>query len=400
MKTIKVMVMLVLAASTSFAQQQIIKTLVPNANGKDTVWTYFTQEVVSIQKSSVRVEVHPYKAPVTPPTTGGGTTTPPDNGSPGAGSFTIVSGPIKAVSGKTYSNLLIDLKGASTTGIDINGVTGVTVNNCKIMNGKGFGIQVHGNSKNITITNSFITNIGFGLYAENAQTVKVNNNQWLNMNGINSKSFGHAIQFNNVNGGGNQINNNRIENTKMLTDTSSHPHDVINVYKSNGLPGDSIQVIGNWIRGGQVSLWPNSNSGAAGIVVGDLGGSYQVCRNNILVNPGYVGIQAQGGSHIKVDHNKIYSDGEATAALVGMSWGNYSGAVSTDVTYAYNQVTFFSQGWKVKTKPARENNYGTNGNSNGTDIILINNTWSGLGGNGKEANLTAGILPAVIITMK
>ena len=307
-------------------------------------------------------------------TTTGGTTTG-TNSNPTNPTYTT-SGPISAKSNTTYSNLLIDLNGSSTTGISVNGATNVHITNCKIINGAGFGINIS-NSSNVTVDNTFISDIGFGVYAYQSQSIKVNNNQMLNINGINTASLGHAIQFNGVTGGGTQINNNRIES---IAGQALHPHDVINVYESSGLPGDSIQVIGNWIRGGQRTLWPTSNSGAAGIVIGDLGGSYQVCRNNILVSPGYVGIQAQGGSHIMVDHNKVYSD-TSPASLVGMSWGNYSGESSSDVTYAYNQVKWFNL-------RNLEDDFG----QNGSGVTLINNTWG--------ANLTASILPATIITMK
>ena len=129
-----------------------------------------------------------------------------------------------------------------------------------------------------------------------------------------------------------------------------------------------------------MSLWPTSNSGAAGIVLGDVGGNYQVCRNNILVNPGYVGIQAQGGNHIKVDHNQIYSS-STPASLVGMSWGNYSGTSSSDVTYGYNKVKFMDHNNK-------EDDFG----QNGSGVTLVNNTWG--------ASVSASILPTTIITMK
>lgn len=301
--------------------------------------------------------------------------------SPAATGTTTVGGnaspAITAKTGQIINNITIDLAGGSQDGIVVNGVSNVTIKNVKIINGKGFGIHIYGNAKNITVDGVFISNIGFGLYAQDAQTVKVINSQMLNINGINTSSLGHAIQFNNVSGAGNQINNNRIES---IDGVALHPHDVINVYASNGLPGDSIQVIGNWIRGGQRSLWPTANSGAAGIVVGDLGGSYQVCRKNILVSPGYVGIQAQGGNHIKVDHNLIYSSSNP-ASLVGMSWGNYSKLSSTDVTYAYNQVKWFNL-------RNLEDDFG----QNGSGVTLVNNTWG--------ANITADILPATIITMK
>jgi hypothetical protein len=286
------------------------------------------------------------------------------------------SGAIVAKSNTTYSGLLIDLKSSSTTGISLNNLTNVHITNCKIINTKGFAINLN-NCSNVTIENTFIKNVGFGIYAQNSKSVKVNGNQLLNMNGINTSSLGHAIQYNNVTGGGNQINYNRIEN---ISGVALHPHDVINLYKSSGVRGDSVQVIGNWIRGGQRTLWPTSGSGAAGIVVGDLGGDYQVCRNNTLISPGYVGIQAQGGNHIKVDHNKIFSY-SSPASLVGMSWGNYSGQSSSDVVYAYNQVKWFNLRNLEDDKPA-----------NTSGLTEIGNVWG--------ANLDSGILPSTIITMK
>jgi hypothetical protein len=289
----------------------------------------------------------------------------------------VTSGPVTLRSNTTVSGLIIDLKNAATTGINGNGVTNVHITNCKIINSASFGINLY-NCSNITIDNCFISNVGFGVNVQKSVTVKVNSNQMLNINGINTSSFGHAVQFNNVNGGGNQINNNRVEN---IAGVALHPHDILSVFQSNGLPGDSIQIIGNWIRGGQMSLWPTSGSGACGIGLGDVGGSYQVCRNNILVNPGYVGIQAQGGSHIKVDHNQIYSS-STPVSLLGMSWGNYSGTTTTDVIYANNRVRWYDYN-------NNEHSFG----QNGTGVTLINDIWG-------ATNISSSILPATIITMK
>ncbi len=295
---------------------------------------------------------------------------------PLASSTYTASGAITAKSNTTYSGLVIDLRNSSSNGFTLKNVSNVHITNCKILNTKGFAINIQSCS-NITIDNTLMSNVGFGVYAFQSKTVKVNSNQILNVNGINTASLGHAIQFNGVNGGGNQVNNNRIEN---ITGVAVHPHDMINLYQSNGVSRDSIQVIGNWIRGGQRNLWPTSGSGAGGIVLADLGGSYQVCRNNILVTPGYVGIQAVGGTHIKVDHNKIYSS-STPASLVGMGWGNYSGKPSSDVVYAYNQVKWFNMRNLEDDAPAH-----TSG------LTLINNKWG--------ASLSTSILPAAIITMK
>ncbi len=270
------------------------------------------------------------------------------------------------------------MNGSATNCITLSNCTNVHITNCRLVNSTGFAVNLNGCS-NVTIDYCFISNVGFGVYAYTSQVVKVNNNQILNINGINTSFLGHAIQFNNVSGGGNQINGNRIEN---VSGVALHPHDQINVYQSNGLQGDSIQVIGNWLRGGQTTLWPTSSSGAAGIVVGDVGGSYQVCRNNVVVNGGRIGIQAQGGNHIKVDHNQVYG-AVLPITQVGLAWGNWSGASTSDVTYGYNQVKWYnSSGSEVDHF---ENN------SNGA-VNLVSNSWG--------AGISASILPSTIITMK
>ena len=279
----------------------------------------------------------------------------------------------------TIKNLSIDVAGESEICINLINCQNVHITRCRLINTASYAINLY-NCRSITIDSCYISNVGFGVYAVNGcAKIKVNANQILNVNGINSSLLGHAIQFNGVSGGGNQINNNRIEN---IAGQALHPHDQINVYKSNGLPGDSIQVMGNWIRGGQQNLWPDKNSGAAGIVVGDVGGSYQVCRNNIVVNGGRIGIQAQGGRHIKVDHNKIYG-AKLPITQVGLAWGNWSGLPTSDVVYACNKVKWYNfEGSPVHHFESNEHGA----------VKLIGNIWG--------AAIDENILPPRIITMK
>ncbi len=292
----------------------------------------------------------------------------------------VYSAPIvlNNVSGKTISGDSINSRGANVNQVTLNNCSNIHITKMYLINTQGMSIRLN-NCKNITIDSCFMGNMAVGIYAENCQSIKANANQGLNLDN-NGKTgyFAHFIQFNNVTGGGSQINYNRVEN---IAGQAVNPHDILNVYKSSGLKGDSIQVIGNWIRGGQLELNSRGDNGAAGIVVGDLGGSYQVCRNNILVNPGYVGIQAQGGTHIKVDHNLIYSE-QSPASLVGMAWGNYSGAPASDIVYAYNKVKWFN----LRNLEDDHNEHGDKA------VTLISNTWG--------ADINASILPKVIITMK
>jgi parallel beta-helix repeat protein len=230
----------------------------------------------------------------------------------------------------TISGYLIN--GGEANCITLGNCTNVRITKCRLLNSKLSGILFY-NCKNILIDSCFISNVQTGVNAKNSVTVKVNHNRFLNMNG--PFPAGCAVQFNTINGPVCQINYNRIEN---IPGQAQHPQDQISVFKSNGLPGDSIQVIGNWIRGGQVI---KDSGGAAGIVLGDVGGSYQVARYNIVVNGGFVGMQVQGGSHIKMDHNTIYSS-SSPYTCDGLSYGNYSGAPSTNVTISYNKIRFFN----------------------------------------------------------
>jgi len=212
----------------------------------------------------------------------------------------------------------------------------VHITRCLLENSDKVGILLE-NCTNVLIDSCFIANVQTGVNAKHSVTIKVNRNHFLNMNG--PFPAGCAVQFNDVSAPASQINYNRVMNIKG---EAKHPQDLLSVYKSNGLPGDSIQVIGNWIKGGQVI---KDSGGAAGIVLGDVGGSYQVARNNIVINGGFVGMQVQGGSHIKMDHNTIYSS-RTEYSNDGLSYGNYSDQPSEDVEISYNKVRFFDRNGK------------------------------------------------------
>jgi parallel beta-helix repeat protein len=276
------------------------------------------------------------------------------------------------------SNMTISgdlITGGSSVCINLQNCNNIHITKCKLQNSTLQGIRLY-NCTNITVDSCFITNVQAGVAAIQSTAIKVNNNQFLNMNG--PFPSGNFIQFDNVNGGGNQMNYNKCED---IAGVAQHPQDGLSIYQSNGLTGDSIQVIGNWIRGGQVQ---HDSGGAAGIVLGDVGGSYQVARYNILVNPGSVGTQVQGGNHIKIDHNTIYST-STPYTVVGIAYGNYSNLTSTDVTMSYNKVKY----------------YNTAGNEMdewwdpGTTIQPAG--WTT---NIQKASIDATILPATIITMK
>ena len=277
-----------------------------------------------------------------------------------------------------YGKSNFTISGLSITGgtycIYLNNCSNVTITNCHLANATKYEVYITGNCKNITMTNCYVTGGVSGVHVENSSTIKINSNQIKNING--PFPGGNFVQFVNVSGGGCQINNNHCEDIAGI----GKPEDGLSVYKSNGLPGDSIQVIGNWIRGGQ---YYNTSGGGAAIVLGDVGGSYQVARNNIVVNGGFVGMQVQGGSHIKMDHNTIY--GAVTPySNCGLCYGNYSGTASTDINISYNKVRYYQTSGK-------EMDMWVDPKAGYTPI--------GWGTNTGGAAISSAILPSTIITL-
>jgi hypothetical protein len=241
------------------------------------------------------------------------------------------------------------------------------------MNSSGFGVMLN-NCKNVYVQNCFITNVKSGVHVYQGSGIVVNSNQILNVNG--PFPDGCFVQFASVTGGGNRIMYNKCEN---IVGVAQHPQDGISLYKSSGIQGDSIMVYGNWLRGGQVQF---DSGGAAGIVLGDVGGSYQVARNNYVLNSGYVGMQVVGGTNIKMDHNSIYSS-STPVSNTGINCGNYSGLASNNINISYNKVRWYQ--------------------SKGTewDLWLDNvTTPAGWSTNIQKANIDASILPATIITIQ
>jgi hypothetical protein len=269
----------------------------------------------------------------------------------------------------TISGLSFD--GAANL-ISLTNCSNIHITQCRFSNATAYAVKLY-NCTNVTVDACYFTNVAFGVYGQQSKVIKINSNQCLNLKGGGS-IFAHFAQLDNVNGGGNQINNNRIEN---IAGVAVQPHDIISLYESNGLQGDSIQVIGNWIRGGQLALNAAKNNGACGIGLMDGSGSYQVCRGNILVNPGFAGIQPVGnGTGLKIDHNTIFSS-QTPVSLVGLSYQlNGSGyAGYNTINWTASTGTKVSE-WSSVTQPG---GWGTN---------IVN------------ANISASVLPATIITMQ
>lgn len=272
----------------------------------------------------------------------------------------------------------ITITGKSITGGSVPCITltncyNIHIINCKLYNSTDVGIHMY-KCYNVTVNNNYFTNVATGVYAEQTSNggIVVNNNQFLNMVGPFPR--GQFIQFNNVNGPGSSVTNNKGENVLG----QSHAEDAISMYQSNGTSSSPIMISGNWIRGGG----PSSSGG--GIMLGDEGGSYLTAQNNILINPGEYGMAIAGGDHNSILNNVIYGSSQYFTN-VGLYVNSINGHTITNSSVRGNKVLFYNSSnyanncWLAP---------GTNKPSGWDD----SNTWG--------ANVSSSLLPASLITDK
>ena len=161
-------------------------------------------------------------------------------------------------------------------------------------NGQSRGAVMLFDAENIELTDSQFSNVASSVrFVSSRGPLRVEANSALN-------SGRNFFQCDKCSGGGIRINRNSMEREQQV---GTQPlEDWINIYQSNGLADDPIQVNYNRARGHS-----ESKSGSF-IMLGDDGGSHQLARGNIGVNPGQVGIGIAGGSHIRVENNKMFSE--------------------------------------------------------------------------------------------
>lgn len=282
------------------------------------------------------------------------------------GSYTI-SAPIvwKGISNSTISGL--EIKNPNGPSIQLINCSNITIENCRLGPSKGQGVDIY-NCTNITTKNCTIEDVSTGLRAGTSSGIKFIYNDVKNVKG--PYPAGQMVQFDDVTGGGNSISYNVDENILG----QSLPEDQINIYKSSGTATDPLLVSGNWIRGGG----PSSSGG--GIVAGDMGGSYTLISDNILVNPGQYGIAIASGKYNTIKNNKIFSETLPFSNVGLFAWNQYPTECSS-ITIMNNELNFKRSTGEVKNTW----NPGNCGTITGWDTNFYN------------PNLDASILPAKII---
>ncbi|MCB1247019.1 MAG: right-handed parallel beta-helix repeat-containing protein, partial [Acidimicrobiia bacterium] len=236
----------------------------------------------------------------------------------------------------------------SVSAIDISGDDDVVIENVHVSNPGGDCIRVT-NAARVTIRNStigpcggdavylsdvdgasvtgnYITNTGNGVLVHRSDSVKVDGNAFVYA----GRNF---IQFDKVNGAGSSISNNRGQNHLG----GSNAEDFISLYKSNGTSSSPIVIVGNHLRNGGPS------GSGSGIMLGDGGGSHQYVADNVLVDPGQVGIGVASGTDITVRSNLIYSSSHHWSNVGIYVWNQY-GSACDDITVEGNRVNWTAAG--------------------------------------------------------
>lgn len=284
-----------------------------------------------------------------------------------SGSPYAISAPI-ALDGK--SNMTISYLEITNPGghcIKLSNCSNITIQYCKLGPSKGEGVFLS-NCTNITVRDCSMEYVESGVVADIGSAIKVLYNDIKNVQGPMPR--GQLVQFGDINGAGSSISYNVGENILG----QSYPEDAISLCRSNGAAGSPIQVVGNKIRGGG----PSGSGG--GIMSGDLGGSYVLVQDNILVNPGQYGLTVSSGHDINISNNKIYS-AKLAFSNIGLSAYKQYDISTYNITISNNAVNF------------------TNKDGVLNDMWNANNcgTVTGWSTNYHDSNVTASVLPSVIL---
>jgi len=229
---------------------------------------------------------------------------------------------------QNYTEHGIHSTSSNSVGINIHHVTFKNIAPSK--NGKYNSAVNFDNCQNIEVRDSNFQNVSSGvLFTDSFGPLQVNDNEALNP----GRNF---FQCDKCEGGGIRVNGNSLEHTTGYGNTVLE--DWINIYDSEGIDGDYIEVNNNRARvilsNGQTTKV--SNSGCM-VILGDAGGKYQEARNNIGVNPGNCGLGVAGGYKIEVEGNKMYSQVVPGVSNVGYQAINYTPSNNT-----CQEINFFS----------------------------------------------------------
>jgi hypothetical protein len=219
--------------------------------------------------------------------------------------------------------------------IELSGCKRVSIYNCFIHDSAHCGVQTY-QTQQLLVQGCRVERVSSGVYAIESQQIQVVGNFARNMKGPFPR--GQMTQFDNVTGAGNVIRGNYAINEYG----QNHSEDVINIYMSSGSAGSPIVIENNYVTADPLRGNEGMSKSGSGIMLGDQGGAHEVCRGNVVVSAGQVGIGVAGGTAITVEKNVIYG-AKSDVSNNGLYAWNQSGKPCSHVSITGNRVRWMNQ---------------------------------------------------------
>jgi hypothetical protein len=270
----------------------------------------------------------------------------------------------------TGRGTLIRISGVSTgANVTIQDVTGTALD--PGVSGMQRGAFVSAAKiSSLVVQNCTVTGVSFGITAANSSVaaLKILNNLALNLEDRASDGqggllaarpdLGHFVILSGIAAPqGAEIGWNQV----VQTMGQSSVEDVINIYHSQGAPGEPITVHDNYIEGNSSPSAPTTYTGAG--IIADGGSKAPVTafasfENNEIVHTAGSGIAIDNGHDVTATGNRIVSCGQdASGAWFAMSYANAAAIwdfYKTGPSLFYNNTVTDSAGGLVR--PNAENN--------------------------------------------
>ncbi|MEP6668160.1 MAG: right-handed parallel beta-helix repeat-containing protein [Chthoniobacter sp.] len=216
--------------------------------------------------------------------------------------------------------------------IELIECSSVTIRNCWIHDSARCGVQTY-HCHDVVVEGCRLERVASGVYAMDSKDIQVAGNFERNVQGPFPR--GQMTQFDNVTGGHCAVRGNYAINDVG----QSTPEDVINMYQSRGDAGAPILIEDNYLVGDPTQGSAGKSKSGSGIMLGDCGGAHLLCRRNVVLAAGQVGICVAGGIFISVEDNLILG-GRSDVSNNGLYAWNQSKAPSHHVTIARNRVSW------------------------------------------------------------
>lgn len=180
----------------------------------------------------------------------------------------------------------------------------------------------------VTIRNNDFARVAQAITALDSTDIRVEWNRYEDILGPSARVGLHRanfVQFDNVRVGYVGHNKGRGGDTE----------DIVSVHASGGTAADPLVIEMNQFQG---TGW--SSSSGSGIALGDHGSDHTIARNNVLLNPGQVGIFIAGGTNNAIVDNVIYGEQRALSN-VGIYVWNQSDHGCSDNEVRGNKVRWY-----------------------------------------------------------